>query len=938
MISRNLCRLGALVAAAALAGCEPEPYCLNCTTGDGGSSGLDVGRVDSGRTDVSTTCRPTADRREVCDGFDNDCDGLVDEDFDLQNDPARCGACDNRCALPNAIPTCSMGVCGVRQCDVGAYDLNRDPADGCEYLCTPTGATEVCDGVDNDCDGLVDEGFDRQTDVTNCGACGTACTFPGAEAACVMGACRMGACRPGFVDLNRNPADGCELSCTPSGPEVCDGRDNDCDGVVDNGINRMTDPNNCGGCGRVCNAPNATATCAAGVCGLGACRPGFRDLNRDPSDGCEWSCGSTTGVVGPEVCDGRDNDCNGVIDDNAMGAGQPCGGSRGICRPGTSVCERGTMRCVGAIQPRTELCNGADDDCDGVVDNPPAGGALPGTGPSATCGNNVGQCSFGAFACVGGTIACRGGVSATAEACDGLDNNCDGRVDEGVTLPAGFRCNRRGSETQGVCNLARAQCSGTRGWSCTYPSTYRDRDDEALCDGLDNNCDGRVDEGCLSAPGADQRLDRGTGNSIQPFITGGGANVGVVYIDRRSGDADIYFARSNNSGASWQLDQRLDTDGIGTQNSVQPVLIWPGGGTDAVAIWGDFRGGDYRQLFSNNSRNVGQSWAGQDVRVNVGQNDDAFNVRLAQTGQGTVAVWEAFFSNRGRHIFASVSQDRGATWRTPQQIDQAPSAAVASTPALAVAGNRVFVVWRDSRAGRLPDIYFRTSPDGGLTWPSADVRVDTDPAGSHTSEAPSVAADTAGNVYVAWQEVRDDRAYDIYFNRSGNNGGTWRTADVRVDTDAFPRDSLAPTVMALPGGNAAVVWRDFRWGFPNAYGSRTTDGGVAFLPSDAQVVGGRAGVSRAFDVVAAAAGNTVFVAWADDRNGSLDLYANYSLDGGERYQPVDVRLDNSAPGTDGANPAIWATTQSNGRPAAHVVWVDRRNDRLNGDIYYNALR
>ena len=103
-------------------------------------------------------------------------------------------------------------------------------------------------------------------------------------------------------------------------------------------------------------------------------------------------------------------------------------------------------------------------------------------------------------------------------------------------------------------------------------------------------------------------------------------------------------------------------------------------------------------------------------------------------------------------------------------------------------------------------------------------------------------------------------------------------------------------------------------------------------------MGGRAGVSRAFDVVAAAAGNTVFVAWADDRNGSLDVYANYSLDGGERYQPVDVRLDNSAPGTDGANPAIWATTQSNGRPAAHVVWVDRRNDRLNGDIYYNALR
>jgi hypothetical protein len=337
-----------------------------------------------------------------------------------------------------------------------------------------------------------------------------------------------------------------------------------------------------------------------------------------------------------------------------------------------------------------------------------------------------------------------------------------------------------------------------------------------------------------------------------------------------------------------------------------------------------------------NSGDSGANWIATDVRINPGQNDDSFNIQVHQTSTSLVAVWETFFNNRGRHINTAASTDGGNSWRAVAQLDTGPGTAVASTPDVAVVGSRVFVVWRDNRSGR-PDIYERSSADGGLTWSPRDLRLDTDAAGAHTSEEPTVAADAMGNVFVAWQDVRDDRAYDIYFQRSADNGATWLPADVRVDTDAFPRDSLHPNAMAVGNGEVAIVWQDFRWGLPNPYGNRSVSGGATFQRADAQVIGGMPGRSSAVNVVSAVGGRTVFVAWADNRNGSLDIYGNYSLDGGATYQPTDIRFDTATGAVDAHYPSVTVNTVG-GRPVLHAVWVDRRTNGINGDIYYRALR
>lgn len=913
--------------AASLAGCRNEPYCFNCVDGGRADAADERLRPDALPVDA---CEPTGD--EVCDGLDNDCDGEVDEGFDTQTNPAHCGACNSRCELPHALPGCMDGQCVVRTCDVGYHDLDRNPANGCEYACTPTG-DEVCDGLDNDCDGMVDEGIDTQSDALNCGRCGNVCRFDHAAASCVMGACVMGACVMGYYDANGSATDGCEYACDPSGPEVCDSRDNDCDGMVDEGTDTMTDPMNCGACGRVCTVPNGVAGCAGGTCTVARCNTGFADDPRSPGDDCNLACGDATGATGPEVCDNFDNDCNGLIDDGMLpGVGAACGMTdTGDCQRGRNVCDRGVLRCVGEIGPSTEICDGRDNDCDGAVDEAP----LPGVGAGTRCGTNVGVCTFGTFACSGGAIVCTGGTGPSTETCNGLDDDCDGVVDDGVTVPSTFRCNQRGLSTDvGVCATTPRICSGRAGFQCQYPPTYRNLVDEALCDGLDNNCDGRVDEGCLRL-GTERRLDQGTGNSIQPMLTGNASGLlGSVYLDRRNGNADIFFNRSTTNGATWLTDQRIDRNPTAGSNSVQPWLA--NSGSNFFAAWGDFRlDATQRALFANDSRDSGANWNAMDVNAAPGA-ADSFNIQVVADGLNVTVVWEALFSNRSRHIDVAVSRDGGRSWPTFLRVDHAPSTAVASLPSLAMgAPGEIYVAWRDNRNGST-DIYFNRSLDYGVTWLASDLRLDTDAAGTHVSDAPSVAADRSGNVFVAWSDIRSGTRSDIYMNVSTNRGASFAASDRRVDQDPLPHDSRNPIALAMGGLGVAVVWLDDRLGLTSVYAQRSDDGGVTWLSDDQRVQTNSPGTSEAQNLTAATSNGIVFVGWSDDRDpsasGPLDIYANYSLDGGRLYQPNDIRLDTAPAGRDAETPFVFSVGG-----IGHFVWVDRRSDGITGDIYYRSL-
>jgi hypothetical protein len=261
---------------------------------------------------VETACKPGAPlgaSDATCNGVDDDCDGMVDEDFAMRSSSCGQGACART---------------GAVRCVAGKL------VDSCVAGAAPASDDDSCDGIDDNCDGEVDE------------------DYPAKASSCAAGACAstgMVSCSSGKV------VDSCSANAPVSTSDTtCNNVDEDCDGVVDEDY--KSSPTKCGV--GACASTGATS-CSKGKV-VDSCKPAGKTSEQDSS------------------CNNVDDDCNGKIDDGFAPSATQCG--QGVCAAsGTLTCANGATtnscapgKATSASDDAFVPGNGLDDDCDGKVD------------------------------------------------------------------------------------------------------------------------------------------------------------------------------------------------------------------------------------------------------------------------------------------------------------------------------------------------------------------------------------------------------------------------------------------------------------------------------------------------------------------------------------------------------------------------------------------
>jgi parallel beta-helix repeat protein len=446
--------------------------------------------ADGDCDDADADAHPAA--TEYCDGFDNNCDGSTDETTAADADDwYRDSDGDGYGDSSSTTAACTQPTGYV------ASSTDCDDRAATSY----PGATETCDGDDNDCDGSADEA----------GATGGTTYYRDADrdsfgdASSTSSACSA----PSGYVANTTDCDDTDSGVNPAATETCDGEDDDCDGTVDEAAAsdaktwyRDADSDGYGG------STDSERACSASS--------GYVSTSTDCDDSDASAYPGAT-----ETCDGDDDDCDGTIDDGATDTTtwyrDYDNDSYGVSTDTKTQCEQpsGYVSTSGdcndvsaAVNPAaTETCDGVDNNCDSSTDGADSSDAT--TYYDDDDRDNYGDASDTQGACsrptgyVTNDDDCddtdSGVRPGATETCDGEDDDCDGEVDESTASDATTYYLDADADGYGLTSSTTKSCSVPSGYSatsgdCNDSSAAAYPGGTEICDTLDNDCDGSTDE------------------------------------------------------------------------------------------------------------------------------------------------------------------------------------------------------------------------------------------------------------------------------------------------------------------------------------------------------------------------------------------------------------------------------------------------------------
>jgi hypothetical protein len=565
-------------------------------------------------------------------------------------------------------------------------DLDGDGFTACDLECddgnpdTYPGAPEICDGFNNDCSdplwpAVPADEIDRDGDTIS------------------------------ICDGDCNDAEG---QVYPGAPEICDGLNNDCDHPNWPSLIGTNDWDHDGDALSVCAGDcDDTSACtypgAAPADNAGAC---MKDCDLDdygdlaPPAGVEagTDCSDEAGTVYPGApavaCDGLNNDCSDP--------GWPTPAASESDDDGDSLAE-----CAGDcddsepdVYPGApQICDGLNNDCEH-----PEWPALTGTEEIEDWdGDGYTGCQDD---CDLLDAAANPGL---AEVCDGVDNDCDGVVDDlsecdnTCELPDRVVPAVRITDQPGD-SILPAVVSNGGGFAVAW-SDERDLNFEIYFALLDS---------AGQKIGGDRRITVDDGRSFLPDLAWSGTEYGVAWSDSRDtgsiGDEEIYFARVDAGGNKIGSDLRI-TDAVG--DSQEPALVWTG--SNYGLAWVDDRDGDFEIYF--NRLSAGGTKLGTDLLV-ASSPGGAGHPDIAWTGTHFAVVWDDYLSG-DYDIFLALIDVQG---NLTDVIPIAEESDSALRPRIAWTGSEIGLTWIDTRNFEYREHYF-VRLDGLGTPLSGDIHL-----------------------------------------------------------------------------------------------------------------------------------------------------------------------------------------------------------------------